>query len=136
MRSYVASAVLAAAFIVLPATAGFAPASAQDFSITNETSAGTSWMKQLQSWWDLHAYYPPDASEANKDGNVKVHLVIQPNGDIWKVDVMQGSGWKSIDVASYMAFHGAHLKPIPANPPTPQADVYITVHFVLTHRNG
>jgi TonB family protein len=135
LRSYVASAALAAAFVLLPAATGYAPASAQDFSITNETGRGSEWYKQLQAWWDLHAYYPPDASAKNESGDVKVHLTIKPDGEVWKVEVVQGSGLKVFDMAGYEVFKYALLRPIPPDPAVPQADVYITEHYVLTHRS-
>ena len=80
MRSYVASAVLAAVFVLTPVVAGYAPALSQDFTITNKVEPGGNWIRQLQAWWHVHAYYPPDALERKEDGTVKLHLVIHPNG--------------------------------------------------------
>jgi len=134
MRSYVASAVLAAAFVLLPAAAGYAPALSQDFSITNETLAGSNWMKQLQAWWDVHAYYPPDALKNHEDGTVKVHLVIPQDGEVGLVQVAQGSGSHTLDMAGYEVFKYARLRPVPSAPPAPQADVFITLHYVLAHQ--
>ncbi len=130
MRSYIASAVLAAGFVSMPAAVGYAPALSQDFSITNETRSGDEWFRALQAWWNVHAYYPPGAAAKNQGGDVKVHLVIHPDGEIWEVKVVQGSGDSSIDDASVYAFHYARLRPIPPMPPAPQAEVYLTVHFV------
>jgi len=80
MRSYVTSAFLAAACLLAPAAAGYAPALSQDFTITNKVEPGGNWIRQLQAWWHVHAYYPPDALERKEDGTVKLHLVIHPNG--------------------------------------------------------
>jgi TonB family protein len=116
--------------------AGYAPALSQDFSITNMPEAvgpGSAWINQLEAWWILHAYYPPDASEKNKDGTVKVNLTIHPDGEVWKIAVVQPSGWQSIDVASWVAFQGAHLRPLPPTPPAAEAEVNLTLHFVLGH---
>ncbi len=135
MRSYVASALLAAAFVLMPAAVGYAPAWSQDFSITNETHSGDEWYRQLQAWWDVHAYYPPGASAQNESGDVKIHLVIHPDGEVWEVKVVEKSGSKLIDDAGFYVFHNAVLRPIPPNPPVPQSDVYLTEHYVLAHRN-
>ena len=62
--------------------------------------------------------------------------MIHPDGEIWEVKVVQSSGVPSIDDAGVYAFHYARLRPVPPNPPAPQADVYITVHFVLAHRHA
>ena len=136
MRSYVASAVLAAVFVLLPAAAGYAPALSQDFSITNETPLGSSWMAQLQEWWDLHAYYPLDASERNEDGTVKVHMLIHPDGKVWTIEVVSSSGSRILDEAGVEVFHNMYLRPFPAGTPAPQADVYVSLHYVLAHRHG
>ena len=79
MRLSVASSALAAAFVLTPVAAGYAPALCQDFSITNQEPAN-AWrrdmMRQLQAWWDAHAYYPRHASNNDEAGTVKV-----PPGD-------------------------------------------------------
>ena len=118
MRSYLTSAVLAAASVLAPAAAGYAPAWSQDFSITNKPDAVVTgdWTRQLQAWWDGHAWYPTDASDKHQDGTVKVHLTIHPDGQVWNVDVVQGSGWKLLDTAAIYAFHGGRLRPLPPAP--------------------
>jgi hypothetical protein len=136
MRSHVASIVLAAVFVLAPAAAGYAPALSQDFSITNKVVAGGEWIGKLQAWWDVHAWYPPDALEKKEDGTVKLHLVIHENGEVWTEQLVQGSGSKSIDIAGFYAFHGAHLLPFPPGTPAPQADVFLTLHFVLAHQQS
>jgi hypothetical protein len=80
MRLSVASSALAAAFVLTPVAAGYAPALCQDFSITNQVEPANAWrrevMRQLQAWWDAHAYYPRHASNNDEGGNAKV-----PPGD-------------------------------------------------------
>ncbi len=84
MRSSVASSALATALVLTPVAAGYAPALCQDFSITNQVEpanpARRDLMRQLQAWWDAHAYYPRHASNNDEGGTVKVHLVIVPWG--------------------------------------------------------
>ena len=102
MRLSIASSALAAALVLTPVTAGYAPALCQDFSITNQ-EPGNAWrrdmMRQLQAWWDAHAYYPRHASNNDEGGTVKVHLAILPDGRIWTVGVVGSSGSSSLDTA-------------------------------------
>ena len=137
MRLPVASAVLAAAFVLAPMAAGHAPALSQDFSITNPAeppNAGRrDLMRQLQAWWDVHAYYPRRASQADEGGTVKLRLLIRPDGNIFKVDAVGSSGSRSLDTAGVSAFRGGFVRPFPAG--EPEADMDISLHYVLAHRH-
>ena len=141
MRSTLAAAALAVAFILAPVAAGCAPALAQDFSITNTEPAvrvegavlGPDWIKQLQAWWDKHAFYPGEAAQKDVSGTVKVHIVVQPDGEVSTIRLDEASGSKFLNNAAYLAFRDAHLHPFPPGTPAPQADVHITLHYVLTH---
>jgi hypothetical protein len=72
MRLSVASSALAAAFVLTPVAAGYAPALCQDFSITSQVGPANpghrDLMRQLQAWWDVHAYYPRQASNSDDVG--------------------------------------------------------------------
>jgi TonB family protein len=92
------------------------------------------WIAQLQAWWDLRAYYPMEASEKKVSGTVKVHLLIHQDGQVWLVKVAQGSGAFILDQVAFYVFHGAHLRPFPPGTPAPEADICITLHFVLGHQ--
>lgn len=137
MRLSVVSAALAAAFVLAPAVTGYSPALSQDFSITNEVEPANvgrrDLLRQLQAWWDVHAYYPRRASQSDEGGTVKVHLVIRPDGNIWKVDVLESSGSRSLDTAGSSAFRGGFVRPFPAG--APGADMDISPHYVLAHRH-
>ena len=136
MRPTVASAALAAVLALAPVPAGYAPAASQDFSITNTPEAlgpGSEWTRQLQAWWDMHAYYPPEAGAKSQSGTVKMHLLIRPDGEVWRADMVQGSGTTTIDTAAYVAFHGARLRPLPKAPPAQEAEANLTLHFVMGH---
>ena len=41
---------------------------------------GPDWIRQLQAWWDRHAFFPGEAVVKNVSGTVKVHLVVKPDG--------------------------------------------------------
>jgi TonB family protein len=136
MRLSVASSTLAAAFVLMPVAAGYAPALCQDFSITNQmepANARRDLMRQLQAWWDAHAYYPRHASNNDEGGTVKVHLVILPDGRIWTVTVVESSGSRSLDTAGDSVFRGGFVRPFPEG--EPKADIDISLHYVLAHRH-
>jgi TonB family protein len=137
MLSSIASSALAAAFILTPVAAGYAPALCQDFSITNQGEPANAWrrdlMRQLQAWWDVHAYYPRHASNSDEGGTVKLHLVIVPDGRIWTANVVESSGSRSLDAAGFAVFRDAFVRPFPGG--EPKADIDISLHYVLAHRH-
>lgn len=137
MRLPIASAALAAAFSLTPVAAGYAPALCQDFSITNPEEPGNAGrrdlMRQLQAWWDQHAYYPKHASNYDESGTVKIHLVIHPDGNIWNVQLMEPSGSLALDKAALLAFHAGFVRPFPDGAPEVELDLF--VHYLLAHRH-
>jgi TonB family protein len=137
MRLPVALSV-AAAFVLTPVAAGYAPSWSQDFSITNSVEPGNrarrDLMRQLQAWWDVHAYYPRHASNNDEAGTVKVHLTILPDGRIWKADLAEGSGSSSLDAAGAVVFREGVVRPFP--PGEPQAEIDVPLHYVLAHRHA
>jgi TonB family protein len=137
MRLSVASSVLAAALVLTPVAAGYAPAFGQDFSITNQEAPASPGrrdvMRQLQAWWDAHAYYPRHASDRNESGTVEVNLLILPDGRISTIDVVDSSGSRSLDTAGESVFRGASVRPFPAG--EPEVDIDISLHYVLAHRH-
>src|SRR5580698_6508611 len=137
MRLPVASSALAAAFVLTPVAAGHAPALCQDFSITNQAEPANAgrrdMMRQLQAWWDAHAYYPRHASNNDEGGTVKVHLVILPDGRIWTANVVESSGSRSLDTGASSVFSRGFVRPFAAG--EQQADIDVTLHYVLAHRH-
>ncbi len=137
MRLSVASFALAAAFVLTPVATGYAPVWCQDFSITNQVAPGNAarrdLMRQLQAWWDLHAYYPRHASNNDEGGTVKVHLVVHPDGNVWTVNAVESSGSRSLDSAGSLVFRGAFVRPFPEG--EPQAELDLSLHYVLAYRH-
>ena len=137
MRSPVVSAAFAVGLVLAPVAAGYAPALSQDFSITNPIeppdTGQRDLIRQLQAWWNLHAFYPRHASQNDEGGNVKIHLVIYPDGRIWSADVVASSGSNSLDTAAAAAFHDGFVRPFPEG--APEAALDISLHYVLAHRH-
>jgi TonB family protein len=139
MRLSIASSALAAAFVLAPVAAGHAPALCQDFSLTNQMEPAIAGhrdlMRQLQAWWDAHAYYPRHASNSDESGTVKVRLVILHDGRIWRVDVVSSSGSRSLDAAGDAVFRGGFVRPFPEGESQADFDIDISLHYVLAHRH-
>lgn len=138
MRFSVMPAVLTAASVMIATAAtGTGRALAQDFSITNPEKpidAGRrDLIRQLQAWWDLHAYYPRHASQNDEGGNVKMHMVIRTDGNIWRSEIVGSSGSLSLDTAAAAAFRSGFVRPFP--PGMPEASLDLTLHYVLAHRH-
>jgi TonB family protein len=136
MRLSMASSALAAAFFLTPVAAGYAPALSQDFSITNPEEraipAHPDLMRELQAWWEAHAYYPRHAANNDESGTVKVHLVVLPDGRVFP-SLVGRSGSQSIDAAAEAVFHGASVRPFTGGEPT--FDMDISLHYVLAYRH-
>jgi len=139
MRFSLASAALTAAFVLAPVAAGWAPALSQDFSITNKEEpvdpSRRDLMRQLQAWWDKHAFYPKEAAQADVGGIVKVHLVIHPDGNIFMVRVAESSGSRSLDRAGFTAFRSGFVRPFPEDANTQPVELDILLHYILAHRH-
>lgn len=90
---------------------------------------GAAWMGKLKQWWDQHSIYPKEASQTNEGGNVKVHIVIAPDGQVTTIEVVQGSGSSALDRAAIAVFRNARLPPFPPGTPTQPADVLVTLHY-------
>ncbi len=141
MRSSNASIALAAVLILAPVAPGCAPALAQDFSITNPEPSvrvegavlGPDWVKSNCRHGGTITLSIPAGAGKDVSGTVKVHIVVQPDGEVSTIHLVEGSGSKYLNNAAYQAFRDAHLHPFPPGTPAPRADVHITLHYVLTH---
>jgi protein TonB len=92
-------------------------------------ASNAAWMGKLKQWWDQHSYYPKEASLTNEGGNVRVHIVIAPDGEVTLIEVVQSSGLSVLDAAAVAVFRNAHLPPFPPGTPAQPADVVVTLHY-------
>ena len=106
-----------------------APAGQNGASRASDANNGAAWMGKLKQWWDQHSFYPKEASQTNEGGNVRVHIVIAPDGQVTSIEVVQGSGSSVLDAAALAVFRDAHLSPFPPGTPAQPADVVVTLHY-------
>jgi protein TonB len=92
-------------------------------------SNGAAWTGKLKQWWDQHSFYPNEASRTNEGGNVRVRIVIAPDGQVTSIQVLQGSGMSVLDAAAVAVFRNAHLPPFPPGTPAPPGDVVVMLHY-------
>lgn len=90
---------------------------------------GAAWMGRLKQWWDQHSFYPPEASQSDEGGNVRVRIVISADGQVTSIQVVQGSGSSVLDAAALAVFRNARLPPLPPSMPAQPADVVVTLHY-------
>jgi TonB family protein len=98
-------------------------------SRASDANNGAAWMGKLKQWWDLHSFYPKEASQTNEGGNVKVRIFIASDGQVTSIDVVQGSGSSVLDAAALAVFRNAHLPPFPPGTPVQPADLVVTLHY-------
>jgi TonB family protein len=106
-----------------------APAGQNAAGGASQANNGAAWMGKLKQWWDQHSFYPKEASQTNEGGNVKVHIVIAPDGQVTAIELVQGSGLTVLDAAALAAFRNAHLPPFSPGTPAQPADVVATLHY-------
>ena len=106
-----------------------APAGQNAASRAGDANNGAAWMGKLKQWWDQHSFYPKEASQTNEGGDVKVHIVITPDGQVTLIEVVQSSGLSVLDAAALAVFRNAHLPPFPPGTPAQPADVVVTLHY-------
>jgi periplasmic protein TonB len=92
-------------------------------------STGATWTGKLKQWWDQHSFYPNEASRTNEGGNVRVRIVVAPDGQVISIQVVQGSGMSVLDAAALAVFRNARLPPFPPGTPAPPGDVVVTLHY-------
>jgi TonB family protein len=97
---------------------------------------GDDWIQRLHEWWDRHSFYPEEAVMNGEDGVVEIHMVIQRDGRVESVQVVSSSGSRWLDMAGVSVFRNAHLRPFPLSTPQPQADVYVSLHYILVRVPG
>ena len=90
---------------------------------TQETSP--RWRAALSAWLQSHRTYPDEARRNNDEGAVLIRFVVDREGHVVSVAVMQGSGHPSLDEAAIAMLRGARLPPFP--PDMAQAMTTVTV---------
>ena len=100
------------------------------FSERDGDAAGADWRNALSRWVSEHAYYPPQARREGQEGDVKVHVVAEPNGRVKEVELIGRSGSMWLDLALLALFRDQRIPPLPAGEKEP-IEFNFTMHYVL-----
>ncbi len=95
---------------------------------------GKDWIAQLHEWWLQHSYYPRQAARDGEDGTVVVHVKVNRDGKVEMVDIESRSGSQWLDAGAQAVFRGATLPPFPPTTPENEADLDITIDYILVRR--
>ncbi len=95
---------------------------------------GKDWMELLHEWWMEHGYYPQEAARRGEDGTVAIHVKVDRYGHVHLVELESSSGSQWLDLGAQATFRGAQLPPFPPSTPEPEADLDITIDYILTGR--
>jgi protein TonB len=95
---------------------------------------GKDWIEQLHEWWLQHSYYPAEAARRAQDGSVQIHVRVDRYGRVQLVELQSSSGSTWLDAGAQAVFRGASLPPFPAATPEPEADLDLTIDYILIRR--
>ena len=95
---------------------------------------GKDWEELLHEWWLRHGYYPDEAARKGESGQVRIHVNVDRNGRVHLVELESSSGSQWLDMGAQATFRGALLPPFPPSTPEAQADLDITIRYMLIAR--
>jgi periplasmic protein TonB len=99
-------------------------------------AVSTDWLNLVAAWWQRHGYYPPQAAENFEDGDVTLHMKVDPDGRVEGLELTGKSGSQWLDLAALSVFRDATLPPLPSDMPATPIPFEVTVHYVLIGPTG
>ena len=94
----------------------------------------SDYAQELGDWIRRHMYYPQDAAERGEDGPSSVKVVLDRQGHVKSIRLVNSSGSYALDDATEGMFRGATLPPIPPDMKGPTFDVDLTIDYILLRR--
>jgi len=88
-----------------------------------------AYTKTLGSWLKRHEHYPDPARRRGEEGTAIVRVVIEPDGQVSDLQLVQTSGNQLLDDAALDTWRHDHPPPLP--PDIPRAILRVPVHFRL-----
>ncbi len=92
---------------------------------------GSDWYTMLHQWWEQHSFYPEQAARLGEDGTVRLHMVVDRNGNVSGLQLIGRSGSQWLDLGAQSVFRGAKLPPFPPNTPESQGNLDVTIRYFL-----
>jgi len=94
-------------------------------------AVSTDWLNEVQAWWNRHAYYPPQAGMNNEEGDVTLHMQVDHDGRVERLELIEKSGSQWLDLGALSTFRDAYLPPLPSDMPEAQIPFHVTVHYII-----
>lgn len=108
-------------------------APSDDFGQVKIEGASADYGNTLSAWAQARVYYPRDAAERGEDGDVVGHFMVDRDGHVSGLEITQGSGSQSLDMAFLGLFRGQTL-PRPPPGSAEQVSVRFRGRYVLVRR--
>lgn len=86
---------------------------------------------EIGAWIRRHMYYPEDAARRGEDGPSHVHVVLDRQGRVKSVRLVNSSGSFALDDATMGMFRNARLPPVPPDMSGNSFDVDLTIDYIL-----
>jgi TonB family protein len=86
---------------------------------------------EIGAWIRRHMYYPEDAARRGEDGPSHVHVVLDRQGRVKSVRLVNSSGSYALDDATMGIFRNAQLPPVPPDMSGNSFDVDLTIDYIL-----
>ncbi len=86
---------------------------------------------EIDSWIRRHLFYPPEAAQRGEDGNSHVHVVIDREGHVKSVRLVDSAGSFALDDSTEGMFRNAKLPPVPPDMQGDHFDIDLTVDYIL-----
>jgi len=96
-------------------------------------AVSTDWLNEVTAWWQRHAYYPPQAGLNNEDGDVTLHMRVDHDGRVSRLELVSKSGSEWLDLGALAIFRDAYLPPLPPDMREAQIPFHVTIHFIIVH---
>ena len=89
---------------------------------------------EIGAWIRRHMYYPEEAAKRGEDGPSHVHVVLDRQGRVTGIRLVDSSGSVLLDDATQGMFRNAKLPPVPPDMSGNSFDVDLTIDYILLRR--
>lgn len=100
-------------------------------SRTSVHGVSRDYAQEIDAWIQRHLYYPPEAAQNGDSGTTSVHVVLDRQGNVFKVFETSSSGVTELDAATVGMFHGAQLPPVPPDMKDNFINFDVTINYIL-----
>ena len=103
-------------------------------SATSIKGVSDDYGDEIGAWIRRHMYYPEEAAKQGQDGPSHVHVVLDRQGRVKSVRLVDSSGSYLLDDATQGMFRNARLPPVPPDMTGNSFDVDLTIDYILIRK--